>query len=112
MEKVKEVNTNEFAFINQLSIEKLIEAYNILLNIEEDQDSAVLINSLNKIINVESLTFFKIMELMYIIRTILHDKARKQKIQIIEYTDCSRIAIFMNESQLKNELNETIAKFI
>ena len=80
-----------------ISLNNLIDAYNILLKVEEDiKQDQVIINLIDAYININirSYSWTQRMELMFIIRTIIKDKATKEKIQIIQYKTYPSLAIY------------------
>ena len=89
--------------IPKISIDNLIDAYNILLEIEEGfihnnkplHILLLFINTLETIININisSYSWSQRMELMYIIRTTLKDKAKKERIQIVESIPSQKLMI-------------------
>ena len=85
-----------------ISLNNLISAYNILLKLEEDVKPAQVILFINVIesyinINITHYSWTQRMELMFIIRTIIKDKATKEKIQIIQYKTYPRLAIYTGQ---------------
>jgi hypothetical protein len=81
----------------RISLNNLIYAYNILLGLEEDiKPDQVIINLIEVYIsiNIKEYSWTQRMELMFIIRTIIKDKATKEKIQIIQYKTYPRLAIY------------------